>query len=506
MVRSIIENMKYLLTMALFVATSHAGFGDTRPNIIYLMSDDQSTYSMGCYGNDDVKTPNLDRLGAEGMIFDNHYVTTAICMASRASAMTGMYEYKTGCNFDHGHMMKGIWEKSYPMLLREAGYMTAFAGKFGFDLCDTPGGKKLPLPADDFDRWGGGPGQTQYATRKNRSMAAYAEEYPHSTLSYGAFGRDFIADAAKSKKPFCLSVSFKAPHRPTTPDPKFDDVYKGKVFKKPENYGRENGKHFSKQSQQGRQFVRFHEWNYSDKYDDVMATYHQQIYAIDVAVGMIREALEEHGVAGNTVIIYTSDNGFFCGSHGYGSKVLPYEESSRVPLIIYDPRQSNSGKKLRSDALTCNIDFAPTILGLAGLPVPKNVDGGDLMKVYKDPEASIHDSIALVNVWGKTATHVMAVVTKEMKYIHWGYAESGFDVTEELYHLSKDSLEMTNQAGNPEFGPALAQMRKAYDKHLAHWKAEAVPFHNYQAYGTIFDRNEVWEKKAALLSKPSRKK
>ena len=95
-----------------------------KPNIVFLMSDDQSTYTMGCYGNPDVQTPNLDRLAADGMAFDNHYNTTAICMASRANVMTGMYEYKTGCNFSHGEMLTAIWKKSYPMLLREAGYMT----------------------------------------------------------------------------------------------------------------------------------------------------------------------------------------------------------------------------------------------------------------------------------------------------------------------------------------------------------------------------------------------
>jgi len=267
------------------------------------------------------------------------------------------------------------------------------------------------------------------------------------------------------------------------------------------NYGRKHGAHFSKQSKQGRQYERFHSWNYSDKYDEVMATYHQQIYAIDVAVGMIHKALEDNGVAGNTVIIYTSDNGFFCGSHGYGSKVLPYEESSRVPLIIFDPRHPNSGKKLRSDALTGNIDFAPTLLKLAGLPIPENMDGADLMKVYESPEASIHESLALINVWHNDPTFALAVVTKDMKYIHWGYAAEGFEVTEELYHLGKDPLELTNQLANPEFGAALQKMRKSYDKHLAHWKTEAVPYNNYQVFGTIFDRSTPWAEKAPLLRK-----
>jgi len=486
-----------------------ACFAAKRPNIVYLMADDQSTYTMGCYGNPDVQTPNMDQLAADGMAFDNHYVTTAICMASRASVMTGMYEYKIGCNFNHGEMMTSTWNKSYPILLREAGYMTAFAGKFGFELRDTPNGPKLKLPAEDFDRWGGAPGQSSYVTKKNESMAAYAQEYPHSTLSYGAFGRDFIRDAATAGKPFCLSISFKAPHRPVTPDPKFDDVYAGKTFTKPANYGREAGEHFSKQSKQDRQYVRFHEWNYSDKYDEVMALYNQQVYAIDVAVGMIREALKEQGVADNTVIIYTSDNGFFCGSHGYGSKVLPYEESTRVPMIIYDPRHPNSGKNLRSDALTGNIDFAPTMLKLAGLPIFGNMDGADLMQLYGNPKESIHKSLALINVYnqsGPPITHAMAVVTKEMKYIYWGYAAEGFSATEELYHLGKDPLELTNQAGNPEYEHAMQQMRKAYDGQLARWKAEAVPYNNYQPYGTIFDRDAAWAEKELLYPKRKEKR
>lgn len=478
----------------------------TRPNIIFLMADDQCTYSMGCYGNSDVKTPNLDQLAADGMIFDHHYDTTAICMASRATVMTGMYEYKTGCNFEHGDMLAKTWRKSYPKLLRESGYTTAFAGKFGFELQQSPGGKRLGMPESDFDRWGGGPGQTSYETKKNKSMADYADEYPHSTLSYGAFGRDFIRDVAKSEKPFCLSISFKAPHKPATPDPRYVDIYSGKTFAKPANYGRENGEHFSKQSRQDRQYSRFYEWNYADRYDEVMAIYHQQVYAIDVAVGMIRQSLVEQGVADNTVIIYTSDNGFFCGSHGYGSKVLPYEESSRVPMIVFDPRQPNSGKKLRCRSLTGNIDFAPTILHLAGIPIPGNMDGADLMRLYANPDETIHESLSLVNVWGQAATHALGVVTRDTKYIHWGFADDGFEPTEELYHLEADPMELVNRADLPEYEQTLQQMRRLYDERLEHWKSEAVEYNNYQPYGTIFDRNVAWSAKKAVHPKLQKKR
>ena len=480
------------LFYVLFLGLPVAADEKARPNIVFLLSDDQSTFSLGAYGNGDVKSPELDRLAEDGMVFDRHYDTTAICMASRASVMTGMFEYKHGTNFSHGDMMLETWKKTYPVLLRKAGYRTAFAGKFGFELREKPNGKSLPLPDKDFDTWGGGPGQTHYTTAKNGSMKHYAKDYPHSTRSYGAFGRDFILESAKSDKPFCLSISFKAPHKPATPDPLDDPIYEGKTFKKPDNYGRKFGEHFSKQSKQDRQYERFYSWNYADKYDEVMATYHQQIYAIDVAVGMIRKALQETGSAKNTVIIYTSDNGFFCGSHGYGSKVLPYEESSRVPLLIYDPRHTNSGKKLRTSALTGNVDFAPTILRLAGLSIPENMDGKDLMKVYENPRISHHSSLPLINVWGKAPTHMLGIVTEKMKYLYWGYAGEGFNVTEELYNLKKDPMELYNQIGNRKYKQSLKHLRKLYDQQLAHWKKESVPYNDYQRFSLLFDRNLPW--------------
>lgn len=460
---------------------------DEGPNIVFLLSDDQTTYSMGCYGNPDVQTPNLDQLAKDGMVFDNHYVTTAICMASRASIMTGMYEYKTGCNFEHGALMREHFEKSYTVLLREAGYRTAIAGKIGFEVTDTP---NMPgeLPEDAFDKWGAGPGQTKYDTKKNKSIAHYADEYPHSTRAYGAFGRDFILESAKMDQPFLLSISFKAPHQPTTPDPAFNDIYKGKTFTRPGNYGREHGEHFSEQSRQGRQYDRWESWDYDKNYDGVMSTYNQQIYGIDVAVGMIREALEQAGVADNTVIIYTSDNGFLCGSHGYGSKVLPYEEASRVPLLMFDPRQENSGKQLRSEALTGNIDFAPTILELAGLPIPENVDGKSLLPLYANPEASHHESLTLINVWGPDPVHSLAVVTKDWKYVLWNYSEGDFTPAGELYYLSKDPLELVNEASNPEYSQALQEMQSRYDRAVEHWKTNAVPYHKYEEFSDFFKR------------------
>ena len=158
--------------------------GKRKPNIIFLLSDDQSTYSLGCYGNKDVKSPELDRLADDGMVFDRHYDTTAICMASRASVMTGMFEYKHGTNFSHGDMLLKTWEKTYPVMLRKHGYRTAFAGKFGFDLREGPNGKRLPCPkkisiSGEEDR-----GRRIIPRAKNESMKHYAKTTltPHGLM------------------------------------------------------------------------------------------------------------------------------------------------------------------------------------------------------------------------------------------------------------------------------------------------------------------------------------
>lgn len=488
--------LKAKLHVTLWGVILLTGFADakpakaTRPNIIYLMADDQNVGSVGCYGNPEVVTPNMDKLGRDGVIFCRHYNTTAICMASRATVFTGMYEYKTGTNFSHGDMKPEVWGKSYPVLLREAGYLTAFAGKFGMKV------EGKGLCESDFDMWGGGPGQTTYVTQKNKSMARYAEKYPHATLSYGAFGQDVIRAAVKQDKPFCLSISFKAPHRPVTPDPKFDHVYQGKTFTKPANFGRAAGEHMSPQSKQGRQYPRFREWHYDTDYDGVMAKYYQLIYAIDVALGMIRDELDAQGVADNTVIIYTSDNGFICGAHGYGSKVLPMEESSRAPLMIYDPRSPSAGKQWRSSALTGNVDFAPTILELAGLSVPENMDGHSLIPLLKDPKSDIRQQMIFVNVWGPVATSSLTCLTKEWKYTYWWYGDSNMAPTEELFHLAKDPLEMTNLAGSPQAAPMLETMRRKYDKELAMWKEQAVPYNDYTRFGILFDRTVPLDRKA----------
>ena len=370
----------------------------TKPNIIFLLTDDQRFDALGCMGNSEIKTPRIDELASKGLVFTNYYNTTAICMASRATIMTGMYEFKTGCNFQHGPLTQDKFESSYPVLLREAGYRTGFAGKFGFGV--VPGDTKSNsnwhsndrMPMDKFDWWRGWPGQGKYETADNEFMEEYAEEYPHVTRALGTAAADFIRESGDQDKPFCLSVSFKAPHSPVRPDPEYDHVYEGKTFTKPCNYGVDAAVHLPDQSKSDRQFKKLGKRWVPKNYDEAMAQYYQLIYGVDVAVGMILDELKELGLDDNTIIIFTTDNGYFCGSHGFGGKVLPYEEGSRAPLIIFDPRSESAGKGKTCNALSGNIDMAPTILDMAGMQIPEQMDGASLVPLLQDPEMKVKEN------------------------------------------------------------------------------------------------------------------
>lgn len=492
-----------LLTVFTALVLSGAIQAQQRPNIIFLLTDDQTSIATGCYGNEQVQTPNMDKLAEEGVQFMNHYNTTSICMASRATIMTGMYEYKAATNFMHGPMRKEIFQQSYPVLLQETGYFTGFAGKFGFAVSD---GKSWSdnswdvLPLDAFNVWGGGLGQTTYKTSGNKYIEKYADKYPHSSRAYGSWAADFFTEAKQSGKPFCMSISFKAPHLPFTPDQYFDYVYKNKKYKKPDNYGTENAEHLSPQAKSGRQYKSYAFWRESEEsYQEAIQKYNQLIHGVDYAIGMIRKALEEQGLAENTIIIFTSDNGYSCGAHNLAGKVLPYEEASKSPLIIFDPRLPENKRGQKRELVTANIDMAPTILTYAGLEVPKHMDGENLLPLIDKPKGIKRDAITLTNMWGNDEIQAMGVVTKDWKYIYWQYEDESMKPSEELFNVGNDRLEMKNLATDSNSSKALKKMRKLYDNHFSELAENAVDFHSYKKYEVLFNRNSNVEDKKPYL-------
>ncbi|HEY2574108.1 MAG TPA: sulfatase-like hydrolase/transferase [Verrucomicrobiaceae bacterium] len=488
---------------AISLTTARAA-APAKPNIIFLLADDLAAGAVGYSGNGDVITPNIDKLASDGLRFMNHYDTTSICMASRCTVMTGLYEFRHGCNFEHGDLERRFIEKSYPVLLRQAGYFTGFAGKIGFVL----DGEKFEALEPLFDEWAGGPGQTLYETAKNKGIAKYADRYPHCSRAYGAWAQDFLKTAKRAGKPFCLSVSFKAPHMPYTPDPIDIKLYEGRKFTRPPNFGVENGRHLSAQVHTSRAATAYREWVHD--FDATVAKYYALVTGVDAAVGMIRESLAREGLDESTVIIFTSDNGYNAGSHGFGDKVIPYEEGSKAPLIIYDPRLSKERNGRVCNAITGNMDMAATIFALAGLPPPDGIDGKDLLPLLANPKGQVREFLPLFNFWGVDTAQSLAVVTTEWKYIYWYSAAAGMKPTEELFHIGQDRYEMSNSFADPNYASVLAKMRSAYDAQLAEIASRVVQGHGYERYPILFSRIIPWEQKAEALqpanTKGNRKK
>ena len=477
-----------------------------KPNIIFLLTDDQRYNALGCMGNAEIKTPNIDNLAEHGVLFTNNYNNTAICMGSRASIMTGMYEHKTGCNFTHGPLSKEKFQSSYPVILREAGYFTGFTGKFGFAVKETglensSYNKKEDMPEDKFDWWAGWPSQGYYKTERNEHMVKYAKDYPHVSTALGAAAVDFIKQAQNQDKPFCLSVSFKAPHAPVSPDPKFDDVYAGKTFTKPDNFGLKGAEHLPEQSKKGRQFVKLSKKYLSD-YDKALGAYYQLIYGVDQAVGMIYSELAQQGLLDNTIIIYTTDNGYYLGAHAFGGKVLPYEEGARAPLIVSGPKKYVKHPGTTSNALTGSIDMMPTILDFAGINIPDHVDGVSITPIVNGKADRVKEHQKILQVWGTNATQSLSIVADGFKYLYWFYGGEGMTPTEELYDLKNDPMEMKNLASNHSYKSTLDKLRRIYDQEVANWKKERVEGHSYEMYDILFDRHIPWSEKTGLMKKP----
>jgi len=483
------------LTMAGCASGTQRLSGNTQvqqqPNIIFLMSDDQRWDLMGCMGNPVIKTPNMDRLAAEGVLFENAFLTTSICMASRASVMLGQFESRHQCNFERPSnrtISYAEFDNSYPRLLQKAGYRTGFIGKFGFAVSKdkiqncplNPDGsrdsrghlwkKQEYMPADKFDAWYGFPGQGGYFPKDKGGK--------HLTQIMGEQAREFFEDCEPGR-PFCLSISFKAPHGPTQPDPAYKDMYKDVKIPRQINDGDE---YFEKLPKVVREYWRgrrvYQKEAGPEKYQEFMERHYQCISGIDVVVGQIRDELRRLRLDDNTVIIYTSDNGYFCGSKGLGGKCLLYEESIRAPLIVFDPRLDVSKRGIRRRELVVNIDFAPTMLDMAGVKIPATMQGMSMLglvggKQKKWRDSTFHENYftshfmpALSNAgsWRRKvlerSVRCKAVRTKRWKYIR--YFEQR-PMVEELFDIQNDPIEVYNLVEKPEYTDVLVRLRKLCD-------------------------------------------
>ena len=434
-----------------------------RPNIVFLMTDDQRADALGCAGNAIVQTPNIDRLAEQGVLFRNNFVTTSICAVSRASVFTGQYARSHGVHGFRTSLSEEQHRLSYPGLLRQDGYRTGFVGKYGV-------GRELPR--EQYDFFQGFAGQGRY-------FREFEGRQIHLTAVHGDQALGFL-EGCNDEQPFCLSVSFKAPHVQDREapfflnDPAYDHLYGDPPvppFRQSDPGDHEALPAFLRGDYEGR--IRWERrFSTPEKFQESVRRYYRLITGVDVQVGRLFDYVKDRGWDDNTIVIYTSDNGFYLGERGLAGKWLMHEESIRTPLIIRDPRMDQVRGAVR-DEMTLNIDLAPTLLGLAGVDVPVSMQGRDLSPLVRGKSPVWRREWFYEHLFEyRTIPKTEGVRSEGWKYTRYIETEP---VYEELYDLGNDPGEERNLAAANEHRDSLDRMRgrwRAWRDGLEGWDGE----------------------------------
>ncbi|MHB9027823.1 MAG: sulfatase family protein [Candidatus Latescibacterota bacterium] len=431
-----------------------------RPNIIFILTDDQRWDTLGCMGNAIIKTPVLDRLAAEGTRFTNAFVTSPACTPNRACLFTGLQERTHGYTFGSPPMKRAYSDLSYPRLLKKSGYRTGYVGKK--DVQFEPGVNEelfdslVPLV------------RTPYIRKVNGQDRHLTEIMVDKSIEF--------LDSCRNDQPFCLSLSFHAPHAedndpqqyywPKSCDGLYDDV----TIPLPQNaYLFDTMPGYLQTS-----FNRMRWWQRfctPEKYQQMVKGYYRMITGIDREVGRLRAVLQERGLASNTVIIFMGDNGYFLGERGFGCKFMLYEQALRVPLIIYDARLPAPQRGTVCDRTVLNLDIAPTILDLAGIEAPPLMHGRSLKPLAEGKTPEWRNGF----LGEYLSTAFPSIVRNEgyragrWKYIRW--IDFGPEA-EELYDLANDPLEEHNLAKDGSRAAQLREIRKECNIAIARYESD----------------------------------
>ena len=459
----------FLLVTLILLGRAAVAFGqqDNRPNIVFIITDDQRAEWLGVAGHPTLKTPNIDRLAREGAWFTRFFVTTPLCSPSRASFLTGQYPHTHGViNNDRlGLDVISHTLMTFPRRLREEGYETAYIGKWHMGLDDSrrPG----------FDHWISFKGQGLYidpVVNENgtrRQFDGYMTDYLNEKAV------EFVRQP-RSKR-FVLYVSHKAVHYPYLPAARHDSWYEEVDFDPPvvikEGLAGKPARRLNRQAdpwyllegvaaepgqpRRGR----------GDDSGSIVRDQMRSLMSVDDGVGMLLDALTETGQLDNTLIIFTSDNGYLLGEHGFfNDKRVAYEEAIRVPFVIRYPALIAPGTRI--DALAINVDVAPTLFEVAGVEPVTPVHGHSLIPLFRDPSAEWRSSILTEYFLEKVVPNArpwQSVRTDRWKYIQYTDLED----MDELYDLYADPHELRNLIADPSAGLILQAMRTELDSLLA---------------------------------------
>ncbi|AEE54187.1 sulfatase [Haliscomenobacter hydrossis] len=430
-----------------------------KPNIIFILTDDHRWDALGYAGNGLIHTPEMDKLAKEGVYFRKAMVTTPICAASRASILTGTYERRHGYTFQKGAIGKEFMDFSYPKLLRDAGYFTGFYGKFGVKYEHK---NELFNVYEDYDR------NTNFKDKRGYFYKKLGKDTVHLTRYTGQKALDFI-DKTSADQPFCLSLSFSAPHaHDEAPDQYFwdkttDHLLQGVTMPKPDLTDDSFFNALPDKVKAGFSRLRW-TWRFDtpEKYQKSVKGYYRMISGIDLEIAKIRQQLRKKGLEKNTIIILMGDNGYFLGERQLADKWLMYDNSIRVPLIIFDPRRR---KHLDIDEMTLNIDVTATMLDMAGVDRPKKWQGKSLLPMVSGVSKTLQrDTVLIEHLWQFEAIPPSeGIRTKDWKYFRYINDKS----IEELYDLRHDPKEIVNLAQDEKHQHLLLKMREKTEQLIA---------------------------------------
>jgi N-acetylglucosamine-6-sulfatase len=427
------------------LSTAAVAAAPRRPNIVFIMTDDQRWDSMGCAGHPYLKTPNLDRLAREGAMFQNVFVTTPLCSPSRASFLTGLRASKHGIvdNTDRGPQSHELM--TYPRILQKHGYETAFIGKWHMDHQDDsarPG----------FDHWISFKGQGRYDNPPLNRNGARAEVPGYLTDILTQEAVEFIR--RKHDKPFAMCVWHKSVHDPTTPAERHKTAFSGESIPRRPNYEDQlDGKPAMFIDGNGKPVKR---GRYGGPAEEKIKNQMRCLLSVEEGVGSILAALEETGQLDDTLVVFSSDNGYFWGEHKLGDKRRAYEEGLRVPLLMRYPRLIRAGS--RPTQMVLNTDLAPTFLQLAGVKPGSSMDGMSVLPLFgrKKPRWRTSFTTEYFLDPGYLQTpRWRSVRTERWKYIHYQDVPN----SEELYDLAADPFEMKNVIGEAAAARVVSSLR-----------------------------------------------
>lgn len=445
-----------LFALALLAATLPVAAA--RPNVLFILCDDLRPDALGCFGSKHVKTPNIDRLAAEGAIFKNTFCTTSLCSPSRASILSGVYAHTHGVTNNFTEYPASM--ASFPGVLHDNGYATAYVGKYHM-------GEDNDSPRPGYDWFVTHKGQGAYFDTEWNLNGAKREVIKGY---YTTVVTDLCLDWLKKQhgsspdKPWCMFLGHKAPHSFYTPEAKyqhtFDDVrvpYPATAAQLDDKPKWIKERLYTWHGIYGPLF----EWRKKfpdDKpeavkdFENMVHGYWGTVLSVDDSLARLRAWLEETGQLDNTIIVFMGDNGLLEGEHGMVDKRTAHEPSIRIPLVVRFPGLAPKPTKVEHQVLT--VDMAPSLLELCGAPPLKDVHGRSWVKLVKEGDPAWRKSWFYHYNYEKQfpyTPNVRAVRTDEWKYIHYPHGDGGPDRhMAELYNLKDDPGETKNLIGKPE--------------------------------------------------------